>query len=144
MCTYRSLCAKISELLNDRGIAMPKVNDRRKFSRIPFDAKVEIQSINGKFVTELVDISLNGALVKRPAKWIKSDNELQTITICGPDNAFVIRMDTKTGHIDDAHLGLQCIEIDIDSATNLRRLIELNIGDSNLLNREFSELCNRN
>ena len=122
---------------------MPQVTDRRKFSRIPFDAKVTIHNINGEFVTDLVDISLNGTLVKRPDNWAESDSEVHKICIAGPDDAFVIRMDARTGHIDNTHLGMQCIEIDIDSITNLRRLVELNLGDGNLLNREFSELCNR-
>lgn len=122
---------------------MPEADDRRRFSRVAFEATVKIRNEEGEFTTELVDISLNGVLVKRPPDWTASNNGLQKITISGPGNAFEIRMNTRTGHEDDSYLGMQCIEIDIDSATSLRRLIELNLGDSALLNREFYELCHR-
>ena len=42
--------------------------------------------------------------------------------------------------LKDHHLGLFCHHIDIDSITHLRRLIELNLGDETLLQRELAEL----
>ena len=36
--------------------------------------------------------------------------------------------------------GLHCLAIDIDSVTHLRRLVELNLGDPALLEREVSAL----
>jgi hypothetical protein len=38
------------------------------------------------------------------------------------------------------HLGLQFDEIDIHSATSLRRLVELNMGDTSLLERDLLSL----
>jgi hypothetical protein len=35
---------------------------------------------------------------------------------------------------------LRCENIDIDSITHLRRLVDLNAGDASLLDREFSAL----
>jgi hypothetical protein len=35
---------------------------------------------------------------------------------------------------------LQCNAIDIDSVTHLRRLVELNLGNSEQLNKELSQL----
>lgn len=43
-------------------------------------------------------------------------------------------------HQKDGLLGLQCREIDLDSITHLRRLIELNLGSSELLERELGAL----
>jgi hypothetical protein len=37
-------------------------------------------------------------------------------------------------------LGFQVQYIDLDSATHLRRLVELNLGDPALLEREFENL----
>ena len=36
--------------------------------------------------------------------------------------------------------GLRCNAIDIDSITQIRRLVELNLGDETQLNRELSQL----
>ena len=51
-----------------------------------------------------------------------------------------ITMEGKVVHKEDQFIGLECQHIDLDSMTNLRRLVELNTGDENLLGRELSEV----
>lgn len=43
-------------------------------------------------------------------------------------------------HCNGEQAGLLCLTIDIDSVTHLRRLVELNLGDTDLLERELSHL----
>jgi hypothetical protein len=43
-------------------------------------------------------------------------------------------------HIDGQQLGLRSDSIDLDSITHLRRLVELNAGDPEMLEREISLL----
>ena len=43
-------------------------------------------------------------------------------------------------HQTSEETGLQCNAIDIDSISHLRRLVELNLGDENQLNKELSQL----
>ena len=43
-------------------------------------------------------------------------------------------------HIEDDHTGYRCEHIDLDSISHLRRLVELNLGDPDILDRELSEL----
>lgn len=45
-------------------------------------------------------------------------------------------------HHENDHIGFKTEHMDLDTATNLRRLVELNLGDENLLERELSELTN--
>jgi hypothetical protein len=49
-------------------------------------------------------------------------------------------MSTTVTHVAGRRVGLRCDNIDIDSVTHLRRLVELNAGDPNLLDRELSAL----
>ncbi|MBE0387026.1 hypothetical protein PLUTE_a2068 [Pseudoalteromonas luteoviolacea DSM 6061] len=49
-------------------------------------------------------------------------------------------MEVEIRHIEEAHLGLHCAQIDLDSVTHLKRLIELNIGDDDILHRELENL----
>ena len=49
-------------------------------------------------------------------------------------------MDARVAHVGCGLLGVVCQLIDIDSATHLRRLVELNLGDPALLERELSAL----
>jgi hypothetical protein len=46
----------------------------------------------------------------------------------------------SNSHTRGQNAGLLCLDIDIDSVTHLRRLVELNLGDSDLLERELSAL----
>jgi hypothetical protein len=86
------------------------------------------------------DISLNGALVtainsERPLKgkhgilhFLLSDQESE------------VTMNITIVHEEENETGIQCNAIDIDSVTHLRRLIELNLGDSEQLNKELNQL----
>jgi len=118
--------------------------ERRRFSRIPFDGSVQLISGDRTYETEINDISLKGALIKRPPDMEPSPDENMRVVIHGLNDSFIISMDAKLEHIEKDFLGLKCIEIDIDSATNLRRLVELNLGDTALLNRELAELADSN
>ena len=49
-------------------------------------------------------------------------------------------MQTRLAHHENEVFGLRCVDIDLDSMTHLRRLIELNSEDDNPLQRELSAL----
>jgi hypothetical protein len=46
----------------------------------------------------------------------------------------------KIVHLEDRHVGIECQGIDVASLSRLRRLIELNTGDADLMSRELSHL----
>ena len=117
----------------------------RHFSRIPFDADTYILSTdnNQKWHCTLLDISLNGALVSQPDDWhgkIGNNYKLEVQLGSGHDKELLLHMDVTIAHIEDIHLGLHIVEMDVDTASHLHRLIELNTGDTNILNRELAEL----
>lgn len=88
------------------------------------------------------DLSLKGALIEREAAGAPiSRGDACTVELqLSEDCSMVIRMNGEVAHIEGSALGVQCREIDLDSITVLRRLLELNLGDSSLLDREFSAL----
>ena len=49
-------------------------------------------------------------------------------------------MNCQLAHCHGRLAGLVCTSIDLDSITHLRRLVELNLGDPDLLDRELSAL----
>jgi hypothetical protein len=59
------------------------------------------------------------------------------------DGGDAIAMAGKIVHLEDQHVGIECQDIDVSSLTRLRRLIELNTGDADLMNRELSFLFAR-
>ena len=114
--------------------------NKRRFSRIPFHSKVLIRNDKDKWPGQLIDISLKGVLTSLPSNWSGQPGDQFQIEIILDSSDVVIRMDVSVAHIEDDHMGLTCDHIDIDSISHLRRLVELNIGDSEILQRELSEL----
>ena len=115
-------------------------DDNRRFTRIPFDAQVQLTSADGSWDCELIDISLKGVLVEKPDNWAGEieDTSMIELDLSGSDAS--IRMDVVVAHVGDNHIGLRCEHIDLDSITHLRRLVELNVGDTDILNRELNAL----
>jgi len=114
--------------------------ERRRFTRIPFEASVTLSNPSGNWTAKLLDVSLNGVLITLPQNWSANDHEEFLLEVHAADNIFEIKMEATATHIDKEHVGLRCDHIDIDSASHLRRLIELNLGDEKILNRELAAL----
>lgn len=114
--------------------------NRRQFTRITFQSPARLFLTDGQHSVEVLDISLKGALV-RPAEpmYVKvgSNGVLHVrLDSAGAD----IRMSVTVVHHQGESYGLSCHEIDLDSVTHLRRLVELNAGDETLLEREITLL----
>lgn len=116
-----------------------QTSNRRRFSRIGFDSKVELRERNLSCFAALRDISLNGLLIEQPDDWPFIDKPLLEAHIQLSDED-EIRMKLKLSHQRGGLLGYQCTAIDMDSISHLRRLVELNLGDSEAAERELAEL----
>jgi hypothetical protein len=116
--------------------------DHRRFSRILFSSNAKLICAGREFATEILDLSLRGALVKKPNDWDLADGTEMILQFQLNDSELTLEMETKVAHSQQENLGLRCERIDIESASHLRRLLELNIGDADLLSRELSELSN--
>ena len=115
-------------------------SERRRFTRVPFEASVSVSNPSGKWMGKLMDISLNGVLISQPQNWISNSDSNYLLEIHPAEGVFQIRMEVTVSHQGDQTIGLQCNHIDIDSVSHLRRLVELNVGDETILNRELSAL----
>jgi hypothetical protein len=113
--------------------------DRRRFWRAAFQAKVQLVDAGGATAAELIDISLKGALVDVPPPWLGKVGTAARLELRLADDT-EISMAVVASHVEGAHVGLRCIDIDLDSITHLRRLVELNAGDPALLDRELVAL----
>lgn len=113
--------------------------NQRRFTRIPFDAAAVLARDGHAWHCELIDLSLKGALVNKPDGWNGTVSETYQLTLL-LDEDIRICMDVSVAHIEEQQIGLACQDIDLDSITHLRRLVELNLGDSNLLERELLAL----
>ena len=117
-----------------------KAPENRRFHRISFDAECELHWQDEVWVSEVLDISLKGVLVKRPEKWNVPLKQPCEVIIHLDDHETGIVMAVELRHIEEQRLGFKCQYIDLESATHLKRLVELNLGDQALLEREFAHL----
>lgn len=114
-------------------------HERRRFQRIPFDADIELLQGLQRWTVKLHDLSLKGLLINRPIDWeMQAETAIHACLQLAPD--VEVRMTVALAHENDGMLGFYCREIDLDSITHLRRLIELNLGSRDLLERELSAL----
>lgn len=114
-------------------------NERRRFSRVLFDAHVELAQGNFQWRASLLDISLRGLLLQQKLPPQIDTERPILVKILLTDNTS-IAMVVSVAHQHNHQVGLVCVSIDIDSVCHLRRLIELNLGDANAAERELSEL----
>ena len=114
---------------------------KRQFTRIPFDADVRLVKQSGEaWDSRLYDISLKGALIAEPHNWTGNcgDEYLLEVFLAGEE--IKIDMNVSIAHMEDGRIGFHCEFIDIDSISHLHRLMELNMGDEDQLEREISEM----
>lgn len=113
--------------------------DRRRFHRFSFEGMVRLYSGTAMWETKLVDISLKGVLIERPLEWNgkAGSNYRMDLRI---NNSVIISMGVTAAHVMPHRIGFRWEKIDLDSFAQLKRLVELNLGDPELLNRELSSL----
>ena len=117
---------------------MNDIVERRRFKRASFQAEVRLDQQGSRVAAELIDISLRGALVAVSPDWAGETGDGVRLELRLADTT-EIDMDTEIAHVEGQHVGLQCRNIDLDSMTHLRRLIELN-GGADLVDRELGAL----
>jgi hypothetical protein len=114
--------------------------NRRKFKRIEFHAPARLTAGDGSWDTDVLDISLKGVLLEEPAGW-PGLTDGGTAGIALPlDDDQEIQMTATLAHREGGRLGFSWTDISVDDLTRLRRLLELNLGDADLIAREISSL----
>ena len=118
------------------------VKSLRHFSRVPFRAEVSLHLHDRTIAVHLVDIALKGALVKVVPPQTLALQEKCRLVLPMAEDGEGVEMNGKIVHLEGDHVGIECQDIDIVSLTRLRRLIELNTGDAELMNRDLANLFN--
>ena len=132
--------------------------ERRRFTRLPFTTRAQLtlrSEEEGDRIAEVVlfDLCLQGALIEvlepdalalaQKEKWanrIPACGERVTLTLFLDEDDTIISMETDVVHVQERQVGLRCRTLDLDSITHLRRLVELNLGDAALFQRELALL----
>ncbi len=116
--------------------------ERRQFNRVLFQANAVLQQFDKQWPTSLNDLSFKGALIARPENFDGDFSSSFTLSFSLQGVIESVTMQGSISHAEPTQLGFAATQLDIQSATMLRRLIELNIGDEALLNRDLQALIN--
>ena len=121
-------------------------SDRRMYQRVNFDGTAELSNNEQSFTCQITDLSLRGVLV-RPFGVVRADvgTEFTLLIPLSNDqdsNDLKIQMTLELAHSNPDGLGFKCTSIDLDSITHLRKIIELNSTNPELLDRDFETLVN--
>ena len=118
------------------------VQDRRRFHRIVTDKTVTVQHGDAMLHGVVRDISLKGLLitlnVDLPPGLAMGTAIRADVELGGEFQR--ISCDGEVAHLAGRQIGMRCLGMDLDSAARLRRLVELNLADPELLKRDLAEL----
>lgn len=114
-------------------------NNRRRFQRFAFEGKVRLYSTSAMWESALLDVSLKGALIARPSDWQSKAGASHRIEL-RVDDGPRISMAATVVHMSENTIGFKWDRIDLDSFVQLKRLIELNIGNPDQMNEELNFL----
>lgn len=114
--------------------------ERRRFQRIVTDKPITVRGDDGEHGGTTLDLSLRGLLLESTDGWQPEAGSAVSMRIRLDDDAFCIDMDGTIAHVVGSRIGVRVTSVDIDSAGQLRRMVELNLGDHDLLERELTEL----
>lgn len=115
--------------------------DKRRFHRVLYRAQAQLTDALGQvYPCEVVDLSLRGCLLEFPDPPALDADGLCLLTL-PLDPEHIIRMWLSPVHRRGPRLGLVCHHTDLASFTCLRRLVELNLGNPKLLERDLEALC---
>lgn len=114
-------------------------HERRHFARVAFEAPAQLSTTEARLSAQVSDLSLRGALLElpEPAPGLEAGEPCLLAVRLGDA---VIKMAGEVAHVQERQIGVQCVSIDLESITHLRRLVEMNLGGGALLERELKAL----
>jgi len=118
---------------------MTSTDERRRFTRVKFDTAATVAQGSNAYHAQVLDISLNGVLLKTPEDYeLRADLPSHISIFLSEDTE--IQMQVTLAHSSNRYLGFHCESVDMDSIVHLRRLIELNMDDERAAERVLEEM----
>ena len=114
------------------------MTEKRNFQRVPFATDADILFNNQKYKGELLDISLNGALIQGKGSIQLEKGNRCALTIHLLETEIVLNFEADLVHTEGNRFGFKFVCEDTETARHLRRLLELNIGSAEEIDKEIA------
>ena len=116
------------------------MNNKRQFQRVLFNHDASLTCNGHQWSTNVIDLSLRGLSCTKPRNVTFDIDQLMTLSIKLAQEQVII-MEAVLIHNEQGVLGMRCTRIDINSISELRRLVQLNLADEALLHRDIEHLA---
>lgn len=113
------------------------MNEQRFFRRIPFHTEALIQLADASYQCELIDLALQGALFKHDQDLPLAIGNQCLLTIALPSSDLTMEFTGELIHQRGNFYGFIFVSEDANTMGHLRRLLELNFGNGDDVDREF-------
>ncbi len=108
----------------------------RRFQRVPFKAETRVIAGGSSWSCTLLNIALKGALLESDALPLEA-GAVCDLTVTLPGTAIALGFRAKLVHREGTHYGFKFLDIDLETLTHLRKLLELNTGDADCIRGEL-------
>ena len=108
----------------------------RRYQRVPFQAETVVRGPKDHWNCTLLNIALRGVLLQSKDMVLDPGTRCQ-ITITLPASAIDLQFDAELVHHEEQCFGFKFTQVDLQSLTHLRKLIELNTGDADSVRDEL-------
>lgn len=116
------------------------MTERRRFSRIIYQVSALLEQGDLALQATIQDLSLHGLLLKAENASSLEPSRKVDVAFSFAQSKQVMQLTANIISITDNEIRLKINNIDIDSISQLKRFIELNVGNNELLNRELEHL----
>ncbi len=113
------------------------MSNLRNYQRIRFQTTATILVEQQHIVCEVMDLALRGALLQTEDPLPIKIGACIQIKIELPDSDLKLTFGAELIHHEQHQYGFLFIDADVESLAHLRRLLELNLGDGEQIDREF-------
>ena len=114
--------------------------ERRQFSRVIYQVPTEISQEHINASGSVQDLSLHGLLIQCDELQRFSQDTPVHVSFKLANSDINIQLEATIVSTINTSMRLRIEHLDIDSISHLKRLVELNVGDDELLYREIEHL----
>ncbi|SHJ52967.1 PilZ domain-containing protein [Malonomonas rubra DSM 5091] len=122
---------------SNRLLEESRMSEQRFYRRISFHTEAKLNISDNSYPCELIDLALQGALFKSELELPLAVNQQCDISITLPSSNLTLEFNGELIHQRGAFYGFLFVSEDAATMGHLRRLLELNIGDGDEVDREF-------
>ncbi|MCD6526929.1 MAG: PilZ domain-containing protein [Desulfuromonas sp.] len=114
------------------------MSEKRHYARVDFIEQATLCCNGTTYNVTLVDISLKGALLQCSAPITVEPDIDCTISLQLEGSDIILQFIAHAAHLHQDTIGFQFTSMDSGSMSHLRRLLELNTGNPDEIDRELS------